>query len=279
MAVLVEKQISYIFNSDPASGSVNLSSDGSVFSVVLNTAISIPRGAVSALGGVVQANIWNTSPNISPAFNNNVFTFTTLTSPAGTYTINIPAGLYSVDALNTYLSSQFVNIGLSPALISIGGDYATQLTILTIQSSGDSVDFTVPNSVRTVLGFNSEVLTAPSANYTFYSEEEAAFNRNNSYIIAGNFVAQGIPVNNQSAGIVATVPISVEPGSQIPYNPQNVVWFDCTELIGYSKLNMTFRLLNQSLMPTPTTGDYWSFVLVVKYSVLLSTSTLPLKPG
>lgn len=278
MAVLLEKNLSYIFNSDPISGSENLSSDGSSFQVTLNLPISIPKNAVDATAGVLQASIWNTSPNISPAFGNNIFTFTTTQAPSGTYTINIPAGLYSIEGLNTYLSSQFVNLGLPATLISLGGDSSTQKSILTFEFSGDSVDFTIPNSVNTVLGFNSEVLTAPSNNFSFYSENTAAFNRNNSYIIASNLVSQGIPVNNQSAGIISTVPINISPGSQINYQPQNIVWFDIGELIGGSKLNINFRLLNQDLLPTPTSGDFWSFVLLVNYKILLSNSILPLKP-
>lgn len=278
MAVLLEKTVSYIFNSDPASGSQNLSSDGSSFQVTLNLPLLIPKSAVNAVGGVLQANIWNTSPNISPLFKNNIFTFTTTQVPAGTYTITIPEGLYSLEGLNTYLSSQFVNLGLSSNLISLGGDFATQKTILTFEFSGDSVDFTIPNSINSILGFNSEVLTAPSNNYSFYSENTATFNRNNSYIISSNLVSQGIPVNNQSQGIITTVPINVSPGSQINYQPQNVIWFDMTELIGSYKLNMQFNLLNQDLEATPTGGEFWQFTLLVKYNILLSTSVLPLKP-
>jgi hypothetical protein len=279
MAVILKKNFSYIFNSDPVAGAQNISSDGSQFSTTLNLPLYIPKNAIDASAGVLQANIWNTSPNISPAFNNNIFTFTTLQAPAGTYTITIPEGLYSLDGLNTYISSQLVNLGLPSTLISIGGDFATQSSILVFSFAGDSVDFTVPDSVRTVLGFNSEILTAPSNNFTFYSENPAEFNRNNSYIIASNFVSQGIPVNNLSAGIISLVPIDVAPSSQIVYQPQNVIWFDIGELIGNQKLNINFRLLNQNLQATPTAGQTWSFVLMIKYNILLSTSVLPLKPS
>lgn len=278
MAVLLEKSYSYIFNSDPASGAQQISADGSSFTVTLNLPISIPSSAVDAIGGVLQANIWNTSPNISALFSNNTFTFTTTQAPAGTYTITIPDGLYSVEGLNTFLSSQFVNLGFSPTLISIGGDNSTQRSILTFEFSGDSVNFTTTTSVRTVLGFNSQILTAPSNNFSYYSDNIASFNRNNSYIIASNFVSQGIPVNNQSAGILTTVPIDIAPGSQINYQPQNVIWFDICELIGKSKLNIQFRLLNQDLEPTPTGGEFWSFTMLIKYNILLSNSILPLKP-
>jgi hypothetical protein len=279
MAVLLEKSLSYIFNSDPASGAQNVSADGSVFQVSLNTPISIPKSAIDCSAGVIQAAIWSTSPNIAADFKNNQFEFTTTAAPAGTYTLTIPDGLYSVAGLNSYFSSQFTNLGLPSNLITLSGDSATQKSILTFSVSGDSIDFTIANSVREVLGFNAAVITAPSAGYSFFSDNTAAFNRVNSYIIASNLVSQGIPVNSQSRGIIGTVPISVAPGSQINYSPQNVVWFDCGELIGSPKINMTFSLLDQDLRPTPTAGDSYSFVILIKYHILLAQGTLPLKPA
>ncbi len=131
--------------------------------------------------GVLQSSVWNTSPNIAAEFNNNVFKFTTSEAPADTYTWTIPDGLYSLAGLNSYFASQFTNLGLPSNLITLSGDSATQKSIVTFLTSGDSVDFTVANSVREVLGFNSVVITAPSSNYSFYSNNEAEFNRINSY--------------------------------------------------------------------------------------------------
>lgn len=277
MAVLLEKQINYLFNSDPSSGSQNLSADGSTFQVSLNAPIAIPKGAVDAQAGVIQAAIWNTAANISADFKNNAFSFTTTVAPAGTYNLVIPDGLYSLGGLNSYLSSQFVNIGLPADLISLGGDSATQKTIVTFSTAGDSIDFTVANSVRTVLGFDAVVITAPSAGYSFFSNNPAAFNRVNSYIIASNLVSQGIPVNDKSRGIIATVPITAAPGSQVNYSPQNVIWFDAGELIGQPKINMQFSLLDQNLRSVDI-PDYYSFVVSIKYSILLASGTLALKP-
>jgi hypothetical protein len=277
MAVLLSKSVSYIFNSDPVSGSQNLSADGSTFQVSLNDPIRIPAGAVDCKAGVIQAAIWNTAYNISAGFNNNKFKFTTSVAPAGTYTITIADGLYSVALLQTFIATSLVNLGLPSGLFTISGDTATQKSVVTILTSGDSVDFTVANSVRQVLGFNSVVITAPSANYSFYSNNTAAFNRVNSWIIASNLVSQGIPVNSQSQGIIASVPITAPPGSQVTYSPQNVIWFDGRELIGQPKINMLFQLLDQDLR-TITTPDYWSFVLTISYDVLISSGTLALKP-
>ena len=132
-------------------------------------------------------------------------------------------------------------MGLPANLITISGDAATQRSIITFLTSGDSIDFTIVNSVREVLGFNSAVITAPSANFSFFSDNVAAFNRINSFLLASNIVAQGIPINNQSRGIIGSVPISVAPGSQIVYSPQNVVWFNAKELMGRAKLIWHFN--------------------------------------
>lgn len=275
---LLEKNISWTFNSDPAVGAINVSADGSVFSVALDNPIKVPNAAIDCKAGVVQAAIFNTSPNISPSFGNNVFTFTTTNAPAGTYTFNIPEGLYSVAALNSFIGAEMINI-LQPAnLITIAGDTATQKSIITFLVSGDSINFTVANSVRTVLGFNSVIITAPSAGFSFFSNNPASFNRNNAYALVSNLVSLGIPVNNQSRGIIASIPIDVAPGSEINYNPQNVVWFGANDLIGVSKSNITFQLVNQSLQPTPTAGDSYSFTVLIIYSILLSPNILSLKP-
>src|SRR5690348_4799178 len=119
MSVILKKSASYVFNSDTSAGAQNVSADGSMFQISLSSPLRIPRDAVDVKMGVIQANIWNTSPNISAAFGNNLFKFTTSVAPAGTHTITIPDGLYSVAVLSSYLSSQFVNLGYPSNLITI----------------------------------------------------------------------------------------------------------------------------------------------------------------
>ena len=46
---------------------------GSRFSVQMNYPLYIHNGAKDATCEVIQASIWNTSPNISPSFNNDMF--------------------------------------------------------------------------------------------------------------------------------------------------------------------------------------------------------------
>ena len=127
-----------------------MSADGSSFQVTLHDPIVIPKEAVECKIGVIAANVWNTSPNIAASYGNNQFEFTTTSAPAGTYPLTIPDGLYSVEGLNAYLSSQFLNLGLPANLITISGDAATQRSIITFLTSGDSIDFTIVN-IRTVV--------------------------------------------------------------------------------------------------------------------------------
>ena len=267
-AALLVQTIPFIFNSDPASGAENVSPDGSSFQVSLNEPILVPKGAVDCRAGVLQSSIWNTAFNISTSFGNNRLRFTTTTAPIGTYTFTVPNGLYSIEGLNSYLSSQFVNLTLPPNLITISGDSATQKSIVTFLTSGNSIDFTVANSIREILGFNSVVITAPSANFSFFSDSFASFNRVNSFIIQSNLVSEGIPVNNQSRGIIGSVPIDKPPGSQITYSPQNVIWFNARDLIGKRKINMTFSLLDQNLRPVAT-PENWSLTLKIEDTILL----------
>ena len=75
MSVLIPKSASFFFSSDSANQAQNVSADGSQFTVVLNSPLALPKGAMAATLSVSQANIWNTSYNISAAFGNNVFRF------------------------------------------------------------------------------------------------------------------------------------------------------------------------------------------------------------
>ena len=257
MSVLIPKSTSFFFSSDAANKAQNVSEDGSQFSVVLDTPISLPQGALSATLSVNQASIWNTSYNISASFGNNKITIVESGTPI---TLTIPDGLYSLNGLNSYFATQFVNLGQPTNLILVSGDEATQKTIITFLKAGDRIDFTQPNSVRVLLGFNARVVISASAGFNEFSDEPANFNRVNSYLIRSNLVSQGIPVNSIGQGIIAQVPITVPPGSQINYQPFNPIPVDASELVGMGKNTFTFTLVDQDLRPTPTAGETWNFV-------------------
>ena len=133
---------SYFFSSDPAAGALNVSSDGTQFTVQLSDPLGAPSDAKACHVGVVTGSIWNNSPNIGPGLgpagvDDNKFQYTTSTGTPGTYNITFPTGQYSIAAISSYLATAFVNNGHAANLFVIGGQAATGLSTLTILTLGD----------------------------------------------------------------------------------------------------------------------------------------------
>jgi hypothetical protein len=136
---------------------------------------------------------------------------------------------------------------------------------MTIATAGDSVNFNAPDSVAPLLGFALSQITAASAGQHIYSGSQAQLNRTNLYLLLSDLVTNGLPVNALARGVVGVIPITAEPGYQDVYQPTNIMWGDATELIGRPRMNIRFSLVNQSLNPTPTAGETYSFTLVIRY--------------
>ena len=280
MTTLLKRETSFLFSSDPSVGATQITNNGSAFAVALDTPISIPKGALNCEVALNFAALWYVNPNVSVQLTNNQFRFTTSSAPAGTYTITFPNGLYSLEGLNSALSNLIVNLGLPANLFILSGNDATQSTVISFFNALDSVDFTIPNSLRFILGFDSLVYTAPTANYNLFSPNPAQFNADVSYLISSDLTPVGIPVNNQSNGVLANIPIPLgtAPGSQIIYQPPNLVWSDANALIGAPKQFIRFRLTNQNLVPIDTVGETYQLTVVLRWQILISNEVLPLKP-
>ena len=267
---LIEKQLSYVFSSDTLNGANNVSADGDRFSVQLNQPIMIPADAVNCSLKLTRATIWNTVPNISLEIGNNkfyVYTDFVTTGVPVLYIITIPDGLYSLSGLNSLLSRSFSGLGLPSNLVYITADDSTQRTILTFNNANTWVDFTQSDTCRDVLGFDSRLspLTPQSTGYSESADSVAKFNRTNSFLISGDLVSNGIPVNNVDKGILGEVLITAAPGSQINYTPFLPPSVDATELIGKTKNFFTFKLSDQVNRDVDTLDEIWSFVIVISY--------------
>jgi hypothetical protein len=269
MSVLITEQSGYFFTSDTTAGALNVSADGSAFSVQLSDPLYLPPSVVGAEVGIISASVWNTSPNIGAGLgpagvNNNGFRYTTSTGTPGVYDIVIPEGLYSLSALSSYLSTQFVNNGHAANLFSLGGQGATGIAYVSILTNGDTVNFEAADSVGVTLGFPAVAVVAPSANYNSYGTSVATLNRNNTYLVSTTLISGGIPTNSNARGIIGSVPITAAPGSLINFQAQNILWADAKELIGQRKTNFSFRLTNERLEATPTAGETWSIALAIR---------------
>ena len=278
-AILIEKTLSLKFSSDPRVGAENVSADGSSFSTTFDTPRQIPAAAMACQCGVASAGVWYTSPNVSPAFSNNLLSFQTSIAPAGAYTINIDQGLYSLDALGSYIAIKLQNLGLPSDLISFSPSNSNQKCAITLSTAGDRVFIGAAGGIGQLLGWptGSPDIVALVAGYTEFSPIEASLNRVSSFVIGSDLVSSGIQINGSSRGILAIIPITTGPGRFQVYSPPNVQFFDASDLIGRPRQTIRLVLTDQDLRPTPTSGDYWSVTLLIKYSVLLSSMAVPLR--
>ena len=70
--------------------------------------------------------------------------------------ITIPHGQYGVQDINSYIQSKLLANGDSGTGISIVGNYNLLRVVITLEPNYD-VDFTISNSIRGLLGFNSQL--------------------------------------------------------------------------------------------------------------------------
>jgi hypothetical protein len=280
MSVIIEKQICYAFSSNTATGAQNIQNNGASFSVALNSPIYIPKGTVDCTVEVLQAAVWNTSPNIAAEFGNNQLRFS---YAEVLYYFVIPDGLYGLKDLNATISRLLANAGLPSNLFLLSGDDSTQKTIITYTVAGVLIYFNVANSIRTVLGFDARLSPAGEnssvAGQNDTSDTPAMFNRINSFFVRSSMVNNGLPLNNVGSGIIAAIPITAKPGSQINYNPTNPIAVDANNLPGNTLQFISFDLLDQDLRFVNTVGEYYSITLAIKYKLLLTTENLPMVPN
>lgn len=272
---LIKKSISRIFSSDPSNGSLNLSPDGSSFSVNLYDPVSVPHNAVYCTMTVQSANIWYTTPNISAALDNNTLRIVIVGLPLP-FDLVIDDGLYDLPQLQASIYSE-LNIQLSGQttlftaedLFELRGNAATQKVEILFKSVDVGFIWSV-STIAPILGFTTSspdsgpgvpvgtIVTSPNI---------AKFDVFTSFLIHSDLVHSGIPVNDVSSSVLANVFIDVLPGSLINYTPTNPPIVDATELIGAKRSQIFFFLTDQKDIRLDTNDEYWSFTIVIDYLV------------
>lgn len=121
---------SLFFSSRTESGAENVSADGSAFSVEFDQPLRVPPEATICEMGMASASVWNTSPNVAPAFGNTELKGDHSGTP---WTITFSEGLYDLEAINERISRQLVGVTFK----AITAEQKTSITL----SAGYSVDF------------------------------------------------------------------------------------------------------------------------------------------
>lgn len=267
---IVEKKISYTFSSDPARGAYAITDKGSSFSVNLNYPIALPKTTKYATIEVHSASIWYVSPNISAALGNNIFSYWDGTK---TLTFTIADGLYNFPQLVAAISLTADSQPSPPVIpflqqFRFYADDPTQRTAIQfLVASGPYINWVV-GGMWDVFGFTLGSTTGPTAiNTVIFSDTQAQFNILNQYLIQSDLVHTGIPVNSNQTNVLTTVYIDVPPGSQLNFQPQQPQLCNADELIGGTRTNFRFFLTDQNNRPIDTFGEFWSFIVTIRYFI------------
>lgn len=170
---------------------------------------------------LTSAQLWYSFFNISSAFNNNIFRYST--DSGGNYkTITIPNGIYGILDLNSVIQSvmeengDFDNSGTKSAFyITILPNLNTLKIIIAIDNPTYRVDLTVGN-LNEILGFNKQILAVTSE-----SENRANIQRDvDSLYIRTNLVSSQASFGNEiGSDILYTFSPNSAPGSILSIQP------------------------------------------------------------
>lgn len=127
---LVQREISFIVDSDTSSGAIEKTADGSAFTVQLDQPIFIPSNAVNPTLDIEESAVWFSTPNIydgSTEPQNNRFSFVySRQAPRIQLDLTIPQGVYSLsdietamnravrDATSNYINTDVISLSASP---------------------------------------------------------------------------------------------------------------------------------------------------------------------
>jgi hypothetical protein len=274
------KEVNIIVSSDPNNGASSLSLDGSQFSVQLNEPLVFPKESKNIRLSVPEAEIWWTIPNIITGINDTIrIEGPDVGDVIQVYDIIVPQGLYNLAAINSRVLDDLKNQGAKfepDPLISFAEDNATNRVEIIFNYDTVSVDFTIPNTFREILGFNNlEYGPYPIVPQTVLADNVAAFNQVNYFLIHSDLVNRGLLFNNAYSQIVTKVQIDKAPGSQIVSTPFNPAKSDAASLAGTQKSSLRFWLTDDKNRPINTNGEYWGARILITYDTFERSVNAP----
>ena len=267
---VVPEEISMIVSSNPNSGALNVSSDGSYFEVQLEDGLKIPKDALNVNVKVEEASIWWVIPNIETGVNDKMY----ITGPdrndvVQNYVITIPSGLYDLSGINQAILRELETAGAKTdpePLITLTPDEPTQRVELRFNYNTVEVDFSPLDTPREILGFNAQnygpYIGAP---ITVPADNIAQFNQINYFLIHSDLTSKGIRFNNNYNQTIAQVLIDASPGSQIVSKPFNPAKINADELKGTTRTRLRFWLTDDRDRRVNTNTEYWTARIVINY--------------
>lgn len=254
-----------LFSSDPGQGATNVTENGSSFDIVFNDAMAIPPRADNIRLSVINATIWWTVPNVTPANNSVHVDFNGFE-----ITAHVPTGLYNTTSLQAAIRTALISVGGMAGYINanfaLTTDEATQKVTL-VMGNASGTDEVFVGDAGSVFGILGWPVGSPNALATQIAPDIAFLNQVNYFLIHSSLAASGIRFNDAYNSTVARVLIDVDPGSQINYNPQNPAVCNPYELIGTIVSRARFWLTDQNNNPVDTFGETWSVMIRIYYEI------------
>jgi hypothetical protein len=183
------------------------------------------------------------------------------------YEITLTPGLYDLSTLSNAISTQLESDGANPDIVSFISDPATQRVLIRFAYPSSSIDFSQPNTIRELIGFNANVYgNYPDAPKTIMAENVAFFNSTEYLLLNTDLTNTGIRFNATLQQTVAQVLIDVSPGSQILYRPFNPTKIPVPELIGSVRTRIRVWLTNNSNQRVDTNSEYYSMRVKLEWN-------------
>lgn len=260
-----EHQIPILLSSSPNAGAFNVSPGNDKFDIFIDQEIEIPNDAKRITVEVQNASIWFTPFNISAALGNNLLYLDV--SGDAIYMVTLADGLYDLSALAHSINVGLVNQGLASNIITFTPDLATQKVIINYSVSGIRIDFTQPNTIRSIIGFANAVVPVAYTTgvISIYGANEATFNQIDYFLIHTDLVNGGIRVNGRQTNVVARVLVNSTVGSQILYQPHEAVRVPAQSLAGRKISNIRSWVTDQSNNSLDFGGESWSYSLLIRF--------------
>ena len=261
-------EFSLIASSDPSNGATLKSNDGSEFTLFYDNVINIPGGdhGYNYVDiAVWSSSIWYNFPNIVNGVNSEF----RLTINAVDFDVSLPTGLYTLTDLNESLKREIDILGGDSSVFQLSADEPTErVNIFLAGTVADPVqiDFTVPNSIRTILGYNSQLLPLLPTTIDFnqLGDVEAEFNQINSVLLHTDLVDSGVRVGRNFSSVVGQVFLTTQPNFQQITQPTSLQWVPSNSLLGQSRSQARFWITDEKNRPLNTRSENWDINLIIR---------------
>jgi hypothetical protein len=262
---LIQYQIPFLFSSN----NNNIIDNGlsNRFKVSLQYPILIPKEAIYCHLQINNSTVWWTIFNIELDVNDSLKVIYFDGVLEVNHTLVLDPGLYDLESLNKEIRRELLFHGLPEDLFDIVPDIATSKAVIEFLYDGVQIDFNIPNSVNSLLGFELDIYPAIYSveNEHIKSPNIANFNSLDYILLHSDIVSRGLLINNKYSNVIEQILINQAPGSQIIQNNENPVRIPCNELIGTKLKDLNFWVTDQLNNEINLQGENFSVRMTLSY--------------